>query len=287
MPGVLRQYSNRMASKRNLQLEQSGASEGPSEALSNIELDNPSLSIVIPCFQEEKLIEKTLSHWAAAFKTWPYRSELIISDGGSTDRTVEIAKFYADKLTIHDSSRGRQTISEGRNEGAALATGDYIFFTNADVELPPQSGRLISELLNLAMERGASTCRVGVHPADAGFQDKAVLGSCDFIFMLMNKLGIGMGRGECHFIRRTLFEELGGYRPDLIAGEDFELYKRVAARLRKSKKKIGFVWGQTLYEDPRRYREIGYGRTLFTWFANTMSVTFKNRSHSKEWTALR
>lgn len=245
------------------------------------------LSVIIPCFQEEKILKATLQHWKSASKAWGIETEIIVSDGGSTDASQSIAEQLADKLVVHNPDLGRQSISEGRNRGADLAEGDYFLFTNADVELPENHPELISELLRLADERGASTSRVQVHPRQRTLLDRLVLGGCDMIFMLMNKAGIGMGRGECHMVKRDLYRSLNGYREDLIAGEDFEFYKRIAKRLRVDGKKIGYVWKVALYEDPRRYRKIGYPRTLWSWFRNTLSVTFRNRSHSTEWSVLR
>jgi len=245
------------------------------------------LSVIIPTFQEEKILAKTLEHWIAASKDWDIETEFVISDGGSTDNTCAIAERLADQLTVHDPQNGRQTISEGRNQGASISSGDIFLFTNADVELPENHRELIHDLLDLANERGASTCRVQVHPEQRTIVDRVVLGACDLTFMLMNKVGIGMGRGECHMVRRELFNSMGGYRSDLIAGEDFELFKRIAKELKTEGKKIGYVWKTALYEDPRRYRKIGYPKTLWSWFRNTVSVTFKNRSHSTEWSVLR
>jgi len=244
------------------------------------------LSVIIPVLEEEKILETTLSRWKSASETWPFETEFIISDGGSTDNTCLIASQWADEVVSHRESR-RQTISEGRNKGAERASGEYLLFTNADVRLPADSSTFISKLMQLARDRGAATSRVKIHKDQRLLRDSIVLGTCDFIFMSMNKMGIGMGRGECHLIKRELFDSLGGYREDLIAGEDFEFFKRVAQTLKRSGQKIGYLWDDALYEDPRRYRELGYTKTMYNWFANTLAVTLFNKSYSKEWSVLR
>ena len=71
---------------------------------------------------------------------------------------------------------------------------------------------------------------------------------------------MGMGRGECHIVKRELFERAGGYDESLGAGEDFELYTR---RLRKYGK-IVICKDLTVYESPRRYRKFGYIRVFLT-----------------------
>jgi cellulose synthase/poly-beta-1,6-N-acetylglucosamine synthase-like glycosyltransferase len=52
---------------------------------------NIMLSVIVPVYQEESILERTLSIYSDEFKN-EYSIELIVSDGGSTDRTVEIAK---------------------------------------------------------------------------------------------------------------------------------------------------------------------------------------------------
>ena len=70
---------------------------------------------------KEKTIEETFRNLSGYKNSY----EIIISDGGSTDRTLEIAQKYNCKIVKHSLSH-RQTIAEGRNEGAFLSAGDYI-----------------------------------------------------------------------------------------------------------------------------------------------------------------
>ena len=59
-----------------------------------------------------------------------YNIELVVSDGGSTDRTLEIAHRYA-HVVVENTEHIKQTISLGRNEGARHASGDLFVFLNA------------------------------------------------------------------------------------------------------------------------------------------------------------
>ena len=80
------------------------------------------ISIVIPTLNEEKIIETTLR----SLRAYSGYLEIIVSDGRSTDRTVEIARSIADTVVVH-SGPERQNISKGRNRGAEVATGDILF----------------------------------------------------------------------------------------------------------------------------------------------------------------
>src|SRR5665213_4213761 len=90
------------------------------------------ISIIIPTLNEEKILKKTLTS-LKQLKVADY--EIIVSDGASTDKTLEIAKDHAHKVITHTSA-GRQNIAQGRNAGAAHAHGDYLVFIDADVFIP-------------------------------------------------------------------------------------------------------------------------------------------------------
>ncbi|MEM6337175.1 MAG: glycosyltransferase [Bacteroidota bacterium] len=243
------------------------------------------LSVIIPTLNEEKLIAGLLGRFTPALRE-RFGLELIVTDGGSTDRTLELCEGHVDQIVQHTGGE-RQTIGQGRNAGARVAQGEMLLFLNADVTLPSDLAGFLDALSAAVQEKGIATCRVQVHPDHATVADRLVLGTCDRIFWLFNRLGIGMGRGECHAVRRALFEQVGRYDERLIAGEDFDLYHRIAGLLRAEGERIPFLWEWTIYEDPRRYRELGYARTMWAWFTNTMSVTFRDRSYSEEWSVIR
>lgn len=245
----------------------------------------PRGSIVIPTLNEEKLIGALLAALAPLQESLGL--EVIVSDGGSTDRTQAIARDGADRLVVH-AGPDRQTIAAGRNAGARVASGEVLLFLNADVRLPDDAAGFLEALLAAAGAAGAATCRVGVHPSEATAIDRVILGGCDVLFRGMNQVGLGMGRGECHAVRRTVFRAVGGYDEALVAGEDFDLYRRIARWGRRTRAaKIAFLWQWKLWEDPRRYRQRGYGRTLLAWLRNTLWVTFRGRAHSRVWEPVR
>jgi glycosyltransferase involved in cell wall biosynthesis len=245
----------------------------------------PRASIIIPTLDEEKLIGALL---ATLRQLQPRLGlEVIVSDGGSRDGTQQIAREGADRLVVHGGPE-RQTIAAGRNAGARVASGDVLLFLNADVRLPDDAAGFLEALLAAAAQAGAATCRVGVHPSQATTTDRLVLGGCDVLFRGMNQVGLGMGRGECHAVRRTVFRAVGGYDEALVAGEDFDLYRRIASWGRRTRAaRITFLWDWKLWEDPRRYRQRGYARTLLAWLRNTLWVTFRGRAHSRVWEPVR
>ena len=245
----------------------------------------PVASVVVPTLNEEKTLRAVLEPLRASAARLGL--ELIVSDGGSTDGTLRLALNLADHVVVHRGDE-RQTIGAGRNAGARLAQADVLLFFNADIGFPDDIDAFLAELIAAAQEAGAATCRVAVDPAEARLDDRLVLGTCNALFWGWNRLGLGMGRGECHAVRRDVFEAFGGYDEQLVAGEDFDLFRRIAKHARRTGgPRIRFLWHRMVYEDPRRYRQRGYARTMLDWLLNSISVTVRGRSHSRTWDAIR
>ena len=88
------------------------------------------ISIIIPALNEEKLIFQILDQFDSGLKE-KYDLEIIVSDGGSKDSTLQIVDGLADKVLIH-KEKYKQNISRGRNQGALNSLGDVLIFLNAD-----------------------------------------------------------------------------------------------------------------------------------------------------------
>lgn len=243
------------------------------------------ISLVIPAYKEEKIIEQILAHYDREILR-EFNAEIILSDGGSDDRTVELARPFADKIAIHTEKR-RQTIAEGRNAGAALADGKAIIFINADTY--PQDVRALLAYVSKwiggelpSSKFAALATRVYVSPSDKKFSDIIFYNCFNSYVRFLNVIGMGMCRGECQIVRREIFEKIGGYNPDYAAGEDFDLFRRIA-KIAHTK----YVSNITVIESPRRFREQGYLRVLWQWFRNALGVMIKKEAADKEWTAIR
>jgi glycosyltransferase involved in cell wall biosynthesis len=240
-----------------------------------------AISVIIPALNEEKLLPGMLAQFTPAILA-AHDIELVVSDGGSSDRTLEIARRGAH--TVVENAPGvRQTIAIGRNRGAARATGGILVFLCADTRVADPD-RFFATLRREIEAPGlaALSCPVTVYPEDETRTDRAYHGFYNWLFGMMNRVGMGMGRGECHIMLRSTFQRVGGYAERIAAGEDYELY----ARLEKFGR-IRFLKELHVYESPRRYRYFGYGRVSGAWFMNFLSVFFLGRSLRKEWKPIR
>lgn len=239
-------------------------------------------SFILTVLNEEKLIEKLLNQISAGGLKNKYDYEIIVSDGGSGDRTVPISLLYADKITIHTSEE-RQNISIGKNAGASCAKGDILVFLAGDVLF--KDFPLFMELMEKAFadkRNAAFTCDVKIPPEEEIFSDKMFLGFYNRYFRFLNLIGVGMGRGECHAVRREVFESINGNNTRLASGEDFDLFMRV-----RRKGKVIHSTGAVVYESPRRYRQKGHVTVFFSWLLNSIWVLFIGRSPSRVWKEIR
>ena len=97
----------------------------------------PFLSLIIPAFNEENRLPRTLSQVFTFTEKQPFSSEVLIAENGSTDRTYEIAREFVQRRT-----NARVLRMEQRGKGAAVrggilaARGDYRFICDADLSMP-------------------------------------------------------------------------------------------------------------------------------------------------------
>ncbi|MCX7930491.1 MAG: glycosyltransferase [Chlorobi bacterium] len=243
------------------------------------------ISVVIPTLQEERGIESLLNRFDdATIQEWGI--EIIVSDGGSTDATVQIAQRYADRIAVYRGQR-RQTIAEGRNIGAQLGCGETFVFLNADC-VPANWEQFWSVLTEWSRGNGpyahcvALAAPVEIAPQQRQWSDRIVHGIFNAYLRCAVALGAGVGRGECQIVRRWLFERIGGYDSALAAGEDFEFMHRA-----RRWTPIALPKELLVYESPRRYRRWGYRRILWQWFINWVNAVFLHRSIVSEWLPVR
>ncbi|MBK8946477.1 MAG: glycosyltransferase [Ignavibacteriae bacterium] len=239
-------------------------------------------SIIIPTLNEEKLLPNLLQKICDKNLQKKYNYEIIISDGGSTDLTLEIAKSF-DAIIVKKKFEEKQNIAMGRNLGARISKGEILIFFNGDIAIE-NFEKILMEVENKFSQSKylAMTTKVEVFPEEQKFIDLIFQTFYNFHFHALNVIGMGMGRGECHIIKREIFEKLNGYNEKLAAGEDFDLFKRI-----RKHGKIFFDRNLIIYESPRRYRKLGHFRIFFTWLINSVYIIFTKTSKSSEWEEVR
>lgn len=166
-------------------------------------------SIIIPTLNEATTISKVV----ASLRKLSGEFEVIVADGGSTDDTVNLAKTGDVRVIETVRGRGRQM-----NAGAQIASGEVLVFLHADTRLPESALVMIEHLLQDKRVCGGNFSLV----FDGCTREARLLTR---IYPLLRLGGMCYGDSAI-FIRRDVFERLGGYR-DYPIFEDCDLYRRM------------------------------------------------------------
>lgn len=174
-----------------------------------VQASRAKLAIVIPTLNEaHSLLEilRMLNQQAGI--------EVIVSDGGSEDETLAVARGKKAIALSCDRGRARQM-----NAGARLASADLLLFLHADTRLPANFLATVEEVLARS-NVVAGAFRLGIDGTEAGL--RIVESGVNWRSHLL-QLPYG---DQALFLRKELFWQLGGF-PDLPLMEDFELVRRL------------------------------------------------------------
>jgi rSAM/selenodomain-associated transferase 2 len=206
-------------------------------------------SIIMPVLNEEAILEFQLARLIRQCAHQDY--ELLLVDGGSSDRTVEIAQHYAQVLT---APRGR---ARQMNAGATAASGDVLLFLHADTELPDNAFLAIEQALTSA-EIVAGAFRLCFNCERLPYRLVAFMTN-----LRSQTLSVFTG-DQAYFMRTSSFKTVGGY-PDQPLMEDLEIITCL--------RKIGSVVLLPYYvkTSARRHEKIGLLRSvIFMWYLRTL-----------------
>jgi rSAM/selenodomain-associated transferase 2 len=208
-----------------------------------------AISIIIPSLDEESKIGATLESLRPAVVN--YGAEVIVVDGGSGDRTLEIARRYkfARVVEFNNAHRGLQM-----NEGARLACGDALLFLHADAVAPP--GALDAINAALSKKESLGGCFQIRFPKGAPFS----LGAVGRGINLRTRLFRTATGDQAIFVRRSVFEEIGGYERIPLM-EDIALFNRIKRR------GDVVVLSERVEISPRRWLRHGVWRTVLLMYA--------------------
>jgi glycosyltransferase involved in cell wall biosynthesis len=175
-------------------------------------------SIIIPAFNEARLIEQTLRSITVSLEANRrpgFTSEIIVVDNNSTDNTAELAGQAGATVVFEPINQ----IGRARNAGAAYATGEWLLFLDADSLLSPG---LLADILRV-IESGqyvgcGSTLRMNGLPWWANLTLKLWTGT---------SIVCRWAAGALVVCRRDAFQEVGGFDQDLYALDEIRLSKQL------------------------------------------------------------
>lgn len=162
------------------------------------------LSVIIPALNEAETIAEVIR------RCRPFADELLVIDGGSTDRTVEIARSLGCRVEI-ERRRGKGT---AMRSAARLATGGILVFVDADgSHVPEDIPRLVEPIRKGEADHvTASRLLGGSSELHGGFDEFLRFAGSSFITACVNKrFGVRLSDSQNGFraIRRDVFLALG------------------------------------------------------------------------------
>lgn len=210
------------------------------------------ITVIIPTFNEEENIAQclvSLSHQTVPRSEY----EIIVVDGGSKDKTCEIAQKYADTVFTQTSKK----VGGARNDGIMASKGDITATTDADCILPPD---WIRNIANDFLDPAVVQVYGPVYPIEEGLGNK-------FSLLLANTFS------RIGYYSRTFYYTLGcntAFRKQAIinagmyrcidAGDDLEIAMRM-----KDQGKICFDGRLKVGFSMRRYQQYGTFNSLYEW----------------------
>ena len=213
------------------------------------EKQRPSVSIIIPTFDEASCLQQTFD----AIARVQGNIEVIVADGGSDDSTTEIARLAGARVIECERGRGLQMHS-----GASTARGQALLFLHADTILPRNAATLIENCLS------EDALTVGGN-FEVRFDSPSR--AARFMTWLYPRLGqLGLYYGDSGiFVRAAAYEETGGFRSFPIF-EDVDLVRRLKRKGRMKHLPIAVMTSS------RRFENRWFVFTLVRW--STLQVLY-------------
>lgn len=201
------------------------------------------LSIVIPAFNEARLIERCLQSVAvsiAADQASSFTSEIIVVDNNSTDNTAELARQAGARVVFEPINQ----IGRARNAGAAQAIGEWLLFLDADSLLSPQ---LLADIVRV-IESGkyvgcGSTLQMDGLPWWA---------NVTLLLWTGTSILFRWAAGALIVCRRDAFQEVCGFDQDLYALDEIRLSKQLKQWGRRHGLQFTILTGHPLETSSRK-----------------------------------
>ncbi len=198
------------------------------------------LSIVIPVLNEEDYIGELLSYLKGFCSD--HTTEILVVDGGSTDKTVQLASDAG--ATVLQSAKGRAV---QMNYGASRAKGDILYFLHVDTFPPKVFEKAVLDAVHNGYPAGCFRMKFDTESRFLQF------------FAWFSKVNHKLCRGgdQSLLIKKQLFQELGGFNENYKIYEDTEFICRIYQRDKFR------VLPHSVITSARRYEHIGKVRLQF------------------------
>lgn len=179
-----------------------------------------TVSFVIPTFNSERTLEASLK----SFSEQTYPHEIIIVDGGSTDKTIEIAKKYADTVILHK----RDTRGKARFDGVNVSNGKILALFDSDIYLPRNDW--LEKNIRLFEEGTGIVWIINTAPPNSSRITRYFWNFWGEQIKHRIKIGKAIGQiGNSLFLKEAILDA-GNFDPKLDFGDDTDMGLRIVAK---------------------------------------------------------
>jgi glycosyltransferase involved in cell wall biosynthesis len=236
----------------------------------------PTLSLIIPAYNEEKYLGECLKY---VFKNADgIFSEIIVVDNASTDGTASVAEKFPGVRVVREDQKG---LTHARQRGYMESKGDILVYIDADTQVPAGWGPQIAPVFqnqNIATLSGPY-----VYYDIPRFQKMLVWIYWHFLAVPAYFFVGYMVIGGNFAIRRTTLEKMNGFDTSIaFYGEDTNIARR-ASKFGKSKFKTSFY----MHTSGRRLAGQGVLATAFVYLKNFLSEALLHRPVTQNYTDIR
>ena len=219
------------------------------------------ISIIIPTLNEEKYLPDLLD----LIKNQNFFDyEIIISDGASEDKTLEIAKKYNCRVIFGNKNKRHPSIQ--RNSGAKIAEGDILLFLDADTRFYDKNflEKIISDFENKNL--GSASFYLDFKSNKFFYKFYyCFYNFFAFLAQYINPVAVGAGIA----IKKDIHEKIGGFDESLFIGED-QYYCNQAAKFFKFR----LIKKTKIFFSIRRFEKEGRWKLFFKILYGVFYVLF-------------
>jgi len=210
-------------------------------------MDRPGISLIIPAYNEEKYIGRTLESVVKAKESYakPDLIEVIVVINCCTDKTEEIAKSFGAEVIFEKERRIAAVI----NRGAEVARGEILCFLDADSLITPSIFNSIDETMLDGKYVGGGT---NIKFAKSSLGLFCIL--CITVFPFRWLLGVA---GGLIFTSKKTFEELGGFDESLYCAEDSKFVLELKRYGRQEGKRFKIITSDYVITSTRIFDKFG------------------------------
>jgi glycosyltransferase involved in cell wall biosynthesis len=234
------------------------------------------ISVIVPAFNEEKLIAASLlciREAARGFARRGWQTEIIVCDNNSSDATAALARAAGASVVFEPVNQ----IARARNAGAAAAGGDWLVFVDADSRPTPE---LFADAA-ASIESGqclAGGCTIRLD------ERHFIADRVTSLWNLLSRL-TRWAAGSFIFCQAEAFRKIGGFNNELFASEEIDLSKRLKKLARATGKKVVILHRHPLLTSARKVRL--YSRADMAFFFKNAILrprqTVTNRDACSPW----